>query len=109
MQKLQIRLSSFKQVSITCEYERSHLCYIIKTFKDVNVAKIAKSDFQALKVSRLREVQRSQRFKDILMHSYSQICILLKQIDQNLVELIWTTKNCEISSISGLVTKLSNQ
>ena len=66
MQKLQIRLPSFKQVSMTCEYERSHLCYIMKTCKYISVVKIArlqkvaKSDFQALKVSRLREVQRWQ-------------------------------------------------
>ena len=45
----------------------------------------------------------------LILQSYSQIFILLKQIDWNLVELIWTTKNCEISSVSGLVTKLSNQ
>ena len=32
--------------------------------------------------------------------------IVLKHIDWNLIELIWTTKNCEISSVSGLVTKL---
>ena len=44
----------------------------------------------------------------LILQSYSQIFILLKQIDWNLVELIWTTKNCEISSVSGLVTKLSN-
>ena len=66
MQKLQIRLQSFKQVSMTCEYERFHLCYVMKTFKYISVEKIekvtkvAKSDFQALKVSRLREVQRWQ-------------------------------------------------
>ena len=59
MKNLQIRLQSFKQVSMTCEYERSHLCYTMKAFKYISVAKIAKvakSDFQALKVSRLREV-----------------------------------------------------
>ena len=42
MQKLQIRLPSFKQVSMTCEYERSHLCYIMETFKYISVVKIAK-------------------------------------------------------------------
>ena len=45
----------------------------------------------------------------LILQSYSQIFIVLKHIDKNLVELIWTTKNCEISSVSGLVTKLSNQ
>ena len=60
MQKLQIRLPSFKQVSVTCEYEKSHLCYIMKTFKYISIVKVAKSDFQALKASRLREVQRWQ-------------------------------------------------
>ena len=45
----------------------------------------------------------------LILQSYSQIFILLKEIDWNMVELIWTTKNCEISSVSGLVTKLSNQ
>ena len=61
MQKLKIRLSSFKQLSMTCEYERSHLCYIMKTFKDISVAKIAKvtkgckirlSSFEGIKVVR---------------------------------------------------------
>ena len=44
----------------------------------------------------------------LILQSYSQIFIL-KHIDLNLVELIWTTKNCEISSVSGLVTKPSEQ
>ena len=44
----------------------------------------------------------------LILQSYSQIFIV-KHIDWNLVELIWTTKNCEISSVSGLVTKLSDQ
>ena len=61
MQKLQIRLSSFKQVSMTCEYERSHLRYIMKTFKHISVVKIAKvtkgcklrlSSFKGIKVAR---------------------------------------------------------
>ena len=38
----------------------------------------------------------------LILQSYSQIFIV-KHIDLNLVELIWTTKNCEISSVSGLV------
>ena len=45
----------------------------------------------------------------LVLQSYSQIFIVLKHIGWNLVELIWTTKNCEISSVSGLVTKLSYQ
>ena len=48
----------------------------------------------------------------LILQSYSQIFII-KHIDSNLpnlVELlIWTTKNCEISSVSGLVTKLLDQ
>ena len=44
----------------------------------------------------------------LILQSYSQIFIA-KHIDLNLVELIWTTKNCEISSVSGLVTKPSDQ
>ena len=35
----------------------------------------------------------------LILQSYSQIFI-----DLNLVELIWTTKNCEISSVSGMVS-----
>ena len=44
----------------------------------------------------------------LILQSYSQIFIV-KDIDLNLVEPIWTTKNCEISSVSGLMTKLSDQ
>ena len=47
----------------------------------------------------------------LTLQSYSQIFII-KHTDSNLpnlVELIWTTKNCEISSVSGLVTKLLDQ
>ena len=40
MQRLQIRLPSFKQVSMRCENERSHLCSIMKTCKYISVAKI---------------------------------------------------------------------
>ena len=32
----------------------------------------------------------------LILQSYSQIFIVLKHNDQNLVELIWTTKNCII-------------
>ena len=41
----------------------------------------------------------------LILQSYSQLFIVLKHIDCNLVELIWTTKNCDISSVSGLLTK----
>ena len=44
----------------------------------------------------------------LILQSYSQIFIV-KRIDQNLVELIWTTKNCQISFVSGLLTKPSDQ
>ena len=44
----------------------------------------------------------------LILQSYSQIFIV-KHIDLNLVELIWTTKNFEISSAFGLVTKTSDQ
>ena len=46
---------------MTCEYERSHLRYIMKTFKHINVVKIAKvtkgckirlSSFEGIKVAR---------------------------------------------------------
>ena len=61
MQNLQIRLQNFKQVSMTCEYERSHLSYIMKAFKYISVAKISKvtkdckirlSSFKGIKVAR---------------------------------------------------------
>ena len=42
----------------------------------------------------------------LILQSYFQIFIVLKDIDSNLVELIWTTKNCEIISVFGLLTKL---
>ena len=67
MQKLQIRLPSFKQVSMTCEYERSHLCYIMKIFKYISVVKIAKvtkgckirlSSFEGIKVARGAKVAK---------------------------------------------------
>ena len=44
----------------------------------------------------------------LILQSYSQIFIV-KHIDLNLVELVCTTKNCEISSVSGLVTRPSDQ
>ena len=64
---MQIRLPSFKQVSMTCEYERSHLCYIMKTFKYISVAKIEKvtkgckirlSSFKDIKVVRGAKVAK---------------------------------------------------
>ena len=42
----------------------------------------------------------------LILQSYSQIFIVLKHIDWNLVELTWTTNDCEISSVPGLLTKL---
>ena len=44
----------------------------------------------------------------LILQSYSQIFIV-KHIGLNLAELILTTKNCEISSVSGLVTNSSDQ
>ena len=44
----------------------------------------------------------------LILQSYSRIFVV-KHNDRNSVELIWTSKNCEISSVSGLVTKLSEQ
>ena len=44
----------------------------------------------------------------LILQSYYQIFIV-KLIDLNLVELIWTTKNCQTSSVSDLVTKPSDQ
>ena len=44
----------------------------------------------------------------LILQSYSQLFIA-KHIDLNLIELIWTTKNCEIYSVSCLVTKSSDQ
>ena len=44
----------------------------------------------------------------LILQSCFQIFIV-KHIDWDLVELIWTTKNCEINPVSRLVTKLSDQ
>ena len=55
-----------------------------------------------------KHVASENRLLVLILQSYSQISIV-KHIDLNLVELIWTTKNCEISSVSGLVTKPSDQ
>ena len=64
---------------------------------------------KAIVPSMFKHVQASENGPLVLiLQSYSQIFIV-KHIDLNLVELIWTTKNCEISSVSGLVTKPSDQ
>ena len=39
----------------------------------------------------------------LILRSYSKIFIV-EHIDRNLVELIWTTKNCEIRSVSVSVS-----
>ena len=44
----------------------------------------------------------------LILQSYSRIFIV-KHIDWNLAELIWTSRNYEIGSVSGLVTKTSEQ
>ena len=44
----------------------------------------------------------------LILQSYSQIFIV-KHIDWNLVELIWTSENCKTSSVSDVVAKLSDQ
>ena len=47
----------------------------------------------------------------LILQTYSQI-FNIKHIDSNLpnlVELIWTTKNCEMSSVSGPMTTLLDQ
>ena len=44
----------------------------------------------------------------LILQSYPQI-FYVKHIELNLVELIWTTKNCKISSVSSLLTKPSDQ
>ena len=50
-------------------------------------------------------------FKHVASENGSLVLILqsYSQIDLNLVELTWTTKNCKIRSVSGLVTKPSDQ
>ena len=60
----------------------------------------------AIVQSMLRHVASENAPLVLMLQSYSQIFIVLKQIDWNLVELIWTTKNCEINSVSGPLTKL---
>ena len=51
-------------MSMTCEYERSHLCYVMKTFKYISVAKVTKgckiqlSSFEGIKVARGAKVAK---------------------------------------------------
>ena len=62
--------------------------------------------YKAVVQSMLKHVASENAPLVLILQSYFQIFIALKHIDWNLVELIWTTKNCEISSVSGLLTKL---
>ena len=55
---------------------------------------------KAIVPSMFKHVASENRPLVLILQSYSQIFIV-KHIDINLVELIWTTKNCEISSVSG--------
>ena len=63
--------------------------------------------YKAIVESMFKHVSSENAPLVLILQSYSQIFIVLKHIDWKLVELIWTTKNCEISSVSGLLTKLS--
>ena len=63
---------------------------------------------KAIVPSMLKHVASENGPLVLILQSYSQIFIV-KHIDLNLVELIWTTKNCEVSSVFGLVTKPSDQ
>ena len=63
---------------------------------------------KAIVPSMLRHVASENGPLVLILQSYSQIFIV-KHIDLNLVKLIWTTKNREVSSVSGLVTKPSDQ
>ena len=63
---------------------------------------------KAIVPSMLKHVASENGPLVLILQSYSQIFVV-KHIDLNLVEVIWTTKNCEISSVSGLVTKPSDQ
>ena len=62
---------------------------------------------KAIVPSMLKHVASENGPLVLILQSYSQIFIV-KHIDLNLVELIWTTKNCEISSVSGLMRKPSD-
>ena len=59
---------------------------------------------KAIVPSMLKHVASENGPLVLILQSCSQI-LIVKQIDCDLVELIWTTKNCEICSVSGLVTK----
>ena len=63
---------------------------------------------KAIVPSMLKHVASENGPLVLILQSYCQIFIV-KHIDLNLVELTWTTKNCEISSVSVLVTKPSDQ
>ena len=63
---------------------------------------------KAIVPSMLKHVASENGPLVLILQSYSQIFVV-KHIDLNLIELIWTTKNCKISSVSGLVTKHSDQ
>ena len=63
---------------------------------------------KAIVQSMLKHVTSENGPLVVILQSYSRIFIV-KHVDRNLVELIWTSRNCEISSVSGLVTKLSEQ
>ena len=62
--------------------------------------------YKAIVQSMFKHVASENASLVLILQSYSQISIVLKHIDWNLVELTWTTNNCEISSVSGLLTKL---
>ena len=62
--------------------------------------------YKAIVQSMFKHVASENAPLVLILQSYSQSLIVLKHIKKNLVELIWTTKNCEISSVSGLLTKL---
>ena len=63
---------------------------------------------KAIVSSMFKHVASENGLLVLILQSYSQI-FMVKQIDLNLVELIWTSRNWEISSVSGLVTKPSNK
>ena len=63
---------------------------------------------KAIVQSMFKHVASENGLLVLILQNYTQIFIV-KHIDCDLVELIWTTKNYEISSVSGLVTKLSGQ
>ena len=52
--------------------------------------------YTAIVQSMFKHVASENGLLALILQSYSQIFIPLKHIDRNLVELTWTTKNCEI-------------